>query len=361
MKFAYFINGNEPVRDRIADELIAELKAQGCSISSPDDTINFVLNFTSFEHPDPVYRHGKNEFVVSFATLKQETEDLRQLCYNTLVKTMSNLALCIKPNGDGPPEIYCVTPEVGFYHFPYSAEAVRKSIWPIISSHYMIDNLVTVNLPDKYLQTPVTEQLRHFGGELDALGLLPSVFKLEDVLNDENRAHLYHIFKIKGLSYGNLSARENIPEMGKNTFWMTGRGVDKAHLKGVGQDILLVTGYNLDEEKVLISVPAEHNPTVRVSVDAIEHALIYEAFPEVGAIVHVHAWFKDEIPATRQNYCCGTLELAREVVDRIKTTSHPEKAVIGLKNHGLTITGASLEEIFQRIAGKLLKEVPMMP
>ncbi|MBK9017779.1 MAG: hypothetical protein IPM82_29105 [Saprospiraceae bacterium] len=53
--------------------------------------------------------------------------------------------------------------------------------------------------------------------------------------------------------------------------------------------------------------------------------------------------------------------MAQDVVAMLKTTHHPEKAVVGLKNHGLTITGASLEEIFTRIEGRLLKEVPMMP
>jgi ribulose-5-phosphate 4-epimerase/fuculose-1-phosphate aldolase len=141
---------------------------------------------------------------------------------------------------------------------------------------------------------------------------------------------------------------------------MTARGVDKSNLKGVGQDILLVTGYRIEDEKVVVSVPADHDPSIRVSVDAIEHALLYETFPNIGAIVHVHAWYKDDIPATRQNYSCGTIELAREVAEIISTTDHPERTVIGLKNHGLTITGKSLEEIFDRIEGKLLKEVPMM-
>ena len=37
----------------------------------------------------------------------------------------------------------------------------------------------------------------------------------------------------------------------------------------------------------------------------------------------------------------------------------PERAVIGLKNHGLTITGTSLEDIFERIEGRILRQVPM--
>jgi ribulose-5-phosphate 4-epimerase/fuculose-1-phosphate aldolase len=360
MKYAIIKRGNDAIRDEIFRELIVELANHGCIESTMSDDIKFILNLTTFEDAVPVHRREKNEFVVSVATLINKPADLRFLCYNTLIQTLANLVICILPNEKDIPEIYCITPEVGFYHFPYNAKDLLKNIWPIIGSHFMIDNTIATNLPDKYKDTGVTDQLKHFGKELDSLGVLPTPFKLETVLDPENIKHVYELFNIRGLSYGNLSMREDVPEVGNNTFWMTARGVDKANLKGVGEDIMLVTGYDLDDQKVLVSLPTEHNPLIRVSVDAIEHALIYEAFPAVGAIVHVHAWYKEDIPATRQNYPCGTIELAREVVDRFRLTNHPERAVIGLKNHGLTITGKNLQEIFNRIDGKLLKEVPMM-
>jgi ribulose-5-phosphate 4-epimerase/fuculose-1-phosphate aldolase len=360
MKYAIIKRGTDAIRDEISRELIFELANHGCTESTMSDDIKFILNLTTFEAAVPVHRREKNEFVVSMATLNYKPADLRFLCYNTLIQTLANLVICIIPKEKDISEIYCITPEVGFYHFPYNAKDLLENIWPIIGSHFMIDNTITNNLPDKYKDTGVTEQLKHFGKELDLLGVLPTPFKLETVLDPENVKHVYELFNIRGLSYGNLSMREDVPEVGENTFWMTARGVDKANLKGVGEDIMLVTGYDLDNQKVLVSLPAEHNPLIRVSVDAIEHALIYEAFPSVGAIVHVHAWYKDDIPATRQNYPCGTIELAREVVDRFRLTNYPERAVIGLKNHGLTITGNNLQEIFDRIEGKLLKEVPMM-
>jgi hypothetical protein len=43
----------------------------------------------------------------------------------------------------------------------------------------------------------------------------------------------------------------------------------------------------------------------------------------------------------------------------VRGHSNPASAVVGLKNHGLTITGVSLDEIFDRIEGRLLKVVPM--
>jgi len=214
-------------------------------------------------------------------------------------------------------------------------------------------------LPQKYWGgSSVTDELKKYGSELDRLGVLPSPFPLKDVLSPEDIDHLYRMFEVKGISYGNLSARENISELEDSTFWMTARGVDKANLTGIGKDILLVTGYDENAGEILVSVSPDHYPKARVSVDAIEHKLIYQTFPEVGAIVHVHAWM-DGILCTQQNYPCGTIELAREVVDLLKQTENPGQAVVGLKNHGLTITGPNLTDIFNRIRGRLKTEVPM--
>ena len=65
------------------------------------------------------------------------------------------------------------------------------------------------------------------------------------------------------------------------------------------------------------------------------------------------------IPSTEVNYPCGTEELAASVADLVRTSPDPGHAVIGLKNHGLTITGESLDEIFERTEGKILRQVPM--
>lgn len=359
MKYAIIQTGKDLFRDQIERDLKAELKANNWKLTSLDDDIQFILNFTDFGEPKAVHRKLQSEFVVSVVVLHEEVADLRFLGYNTLIKTLSNLLICIKPNGEERPEVYCITPEVGFYHFPYSSRQVYKTIDPIIHAHFFIYNQIRYDLPAAYHSTPITEKLKHYGRVLDELGILPTPYSLKQVLSPENIQHVYDLFNIRGLSYGNLSAREPIPEIGPHTYWMTARGVDKANLQGVGQDILLVEGYDMEKHEMLVRVPPGSNPKIRVSVDAIEHALIYQNYPEVGAIVHVHAWIPGVV-CTRQNYPCGTIELANEVVSLLRTTPNPERAIIGLKNHGLTITGPSLEEIFFRIEEKLVKEVPMI-
>ncbi|HEY8449784.1 MAG TPA: class II aldolase/adducin family protein, partial [Bacillota bacterium] len=52
-------------------------------------------------------------------------------------------------------------------------------------------------------------------------------------------------------------------------------------------------------------------------------------------------------------------ELAQAVAELVRQADDPARAVIGLKNHGLTITGTSLTDIFERIEGKIRKNVPM--
>jgi ribulose-5-phosphate 4-epimerase/fuculose-1-phosphate aldolase len=108
---------------------------------------------------------------------------------------------------------------------------------------------------------------------------------------------------------------------------------------------------------MVLSVPPDVEPN-RVSVDAIEHWMIYREHPEVGAIVHVHAWI-DGTAATEINYPCGTLELAEAVADLVRAAPDASRAVVGLRNHGLTITGPDLNEIFERIDGRIVRHVPM--
>jgi ribulose-5-phosphate 4-epimerase/fuculose-1-phosphate aldolase len=93
-------------------------------------------------------------------------------------------------------------------------------------------------------------------------------------------------------------------------------------------------------------------------VDAIEHWMIYRENPEVGAILHVHAWMEG-IEATEINFPCGTEELASSVAALVAAAPDPAHAIVGLRNHGITATGESLTEIIDRIEPSLLRQVPM--
>src|SRR5947208_17068572 len=108
---------------------------------------------------------------------------------------------------------------------------------------------------------------------------------------------------------------------------------------------------------MLLSVPPHVQPR-RVSVDAIEHWTIYTEHPEIGAIVHVHAWMEN-ITSTTINYPCGTIQLAQAVADVVRQSSTPLRAVDGLKNHGLTLTRRSLGDSCCSLEHVVMRQVPM--
>jgi ribulose-5-phosphate 4-epimerase/fuculose-1-phosphate aldolase len=217
----------------------------------------------------------------------------------------------------------------------------------------VIDNEFRTDLePELWDGDEITASISEAGRRLDELGLLPAPFPVEDLVSERDLRHIKRLYGIGGLSYGNLSARKDATR-----FWMSASGVDKSKLDEPGRDILLVSGYDADNLKIVLSVPPAVEPR-RVSVDAIEHWKIYMEHPDVDAILHVHAWLEG-IPATEVNFPCGTEELADNVAQLLAAEPDPAHAVIGLRNHGITATGASLEEILDRVAPHLLRQVPM--
>jgi hypothetical protein len=59
------------------------------------------------------------------------------------------------------------------------------------------------------------------------------------------------------------------------------------------------------------------------------------------------------------NYPCGTEELAVSVAGLVAAEPDPPRAIVGLRNHGITATGPSLTDILDRIEPRVLRQVPM--
>lgn len=366
MKFALIENGWNPVRDRIAGDIVQACRARGHELAPAEEGVKFVLNLTDMASPHLFRRRAQSVIIFSLVTADAPPEDLRSLCFTALIRSLSNVVLCAVPRpeaaADGGPawEMYFTTPEAGFYHLPYDPEIVCDKLLPIAAARFAIDNRISEDLPPAFWETsPVIENLRRAAGRLGRLGVLPAPFPLRELLSEDIIRQIYSLFEMKGLSYGNMSARERIPGFGGSTFWMTARGVDKSRVSVIGHDFLLVRGRDPETREILVSAPPTFDVRARVSVDAVEHELIYRTFPGVGAIIHVHAWV-DGIVCTRQNYPCGTIDLAEEVVRMLRETPVPGRAVVGLKNHGITVTGPDLDDIFSRLEGRLRTEVRMI-
>lgn len=336
-----------------------EFLAHGHRPVSPGEEPNLVVNLTSAERPRPFRRRSQGTFVVGIIEVAERPADILKAAYALLVRSLSNLLIYITHEEDGV-QAHFVTLEQGYYTVPvrsddaagFFAEVYRR-LHPLATTRLVINNRFEPTLPPALWQgNERTAALMAAGRRLDAMQLLPAAFPIAEILDERDFQHVKRLFGLGGLSYGNLSVRED-----ETRFWMSARGVNKARLREVGRDVLLITDYVPEENAMLVSVPPEVEPRP-ASVDAIEHWMIYRSHPGVGAIIHVHAWM-DGIASTSVNYPCGTAELAREVADLVAAEPDPTRAVVGLKNHGLTITGHSLPEIFERIEGRIVRTIPM--
>lgn len=358
MKFKVIKSSGSNELLRLGDELVAEAESQGHELTEKCEVTDFVLNLIDIDSPVYCRRKSPEETVLSITMIHEQRSNLKADCYSALVKSLSNMLFCISGSKNDL-TVHSITPEVGFVKFIYSPASIYHYAHPVISSHFVLRNRVFNDLVvEKGQNVPEVDDIVAYARELKALGVLPTPFPLKELLNQELIDHLYKLFQLKGLSYGNLSIRNRSYKTDGTTFWMTARGVDKSKLKGIGEDVFLVRDYDRENGEMHVSVPSGNNSGTRVSVDAIEHFLVYREFPEVNAIVHAHAWI-DGIPCTDQTYPCGTRELGECVVALLKESKSPGSAVIGLKNHGITITGPDIGNIFERIEGNLKTNIPV--
>ena len=149
------------------------------------------------------------------------------------------------------------------------------------------------------------------------------------------RSQLYELGLIgvypDGIGFGNISVRN---ANGK-TFIITGSTtgqfakLDQSHYS-------LVTGYSFEKNSVSCT------GLTKASAESLTHAAVYEALPEVGAVVHIHClWLWKELlnvyPTTSAEIEYGTPEMALAI----------KQIVSGMKNAGekIVVMGGHLEGI----------------
>jgi len=354
--FAFWGPGDDPALRPFREQLRREWERRGyrqIDGDAPDAAV--IFNFIDPMKPKPFRRRQRATYVIAVHTLPSRPDHVIRNEYPVMVRALANLGLLVVP-GEG---CWFVTPEQGCYSVTDEGDLerwVRESvdrILPLATSTLVIDNRFEPDLEEELWDgDDLTRAMFDAGRRLDALGLLPAPFPLEEIVEEKELRAIKRIYGIGGLSYGNMSVRKD-----DRRYWMSASGVDKSNLQVVGRDILMVKEYEPETATMVLSVPPNVEPR-RASVDAIEHWMIYQEHPEVGAIVHVHGWIPG-IDATEFNYPCGTAELATAVADIIRGLPEPGRGVVGLKNHGITVTGRNLEEIFERIEPVIETQVPM--
>jgi ribulose-5-phosphate 4-epimerase/fuculose-1-phosphate aldolase len=361
------------VLERFVGRLTLAMSDAGYSqLDRPGPSTNVVLHSIDADAPRPYRRKAAPTFVIAIAELAELPDDrveLLRIGYPLLVRALANLCVMVSDSADGlvvrfvtlEQGVYGVGP--GFADDELSRLAFGR-IEPLAASQLVIANEFVTDLPARLWQgDDQTAQMSRAGRALDALDLVPAPFPIEEILDKRELRHVQLLYGIGGLSYGNVSARylgddlHGAPDPAGPVYWMSASGVDKTDLRLIGEHILLVRGFDPERETMVLSVPPDV-PARRVSVDAIEHWMIYREHPYVGAILHVHGWI-DGTMSTEVNFPCGTLQLAASVADLVRRAPDPTRAVVGLRNHGLTITGHSLDEIFDRVGDAIVPRVPM--
>ncbi len=348
-KYAIWGTSTSPAHTAWVESIGAVFERDGFERVDDIADADFVLNMFDASEPKAFRRQSRGTYSASFYELPDVPDDVLKTSYPMLVRTLANVVVLHVP-GAG---VWFTTMERGTYKISDDPAEVFERLAPLAKSKLVIDNEFVSDLePELWGGDEVTADIGAAGKRMQELDLLPAPFPVHEFLDERDLRHVMRLYQVGGLSYGNLSARKD-----ETRFWMSASGVDKSQLEVPCRDILLVTGYDEENARMVISVAPGIEPR-RVSVDAIEHWMIYQAHPDVGAILHVHAWMEG-IPATDINYPCGTQELAEAVAELIDREPDPSHAVIGLRNHGITATGDSLTEILDRIEAKLLRQVPM--
>ena len=356
MNYAIHGTPTSATHERFGELLAEALDRRGFTRVGEPAAADFVINLVDEENPKPFRRASKGTFSAGIVERAVVPADRLKASYPILVRSLSNIALSYTP-GEA---VWFTTMERGDYSELANgdeadlARRVVERLMPLAEARLVIDNEFLPDLePELWDGDEVTQEIIDAGARMGDLDLLPAPFPIEELLNERDLRHVKLLYGIGGLSYGNLSQRKD-----ETRFWMSASGVDKSKLEIPGRDILLVTGYDSANKRMILSVPPLVEPR-RVSVDAIEHWMIYQAHPDVGAILHVHAWMEG-IQATQINFPCGSEELAVSVAELIAKEPDPANAAIGLRNHGITVTGPSLLTILERIEPLVLRQIPMI-
>jgi ribulose-5-phosphate 4-epimerase/fuculose-1-phosphate aldolase len=364
-----------PLQEWFRQGLERELSKGGHHLQEePTEDTGLVVNFAGRGTPNPVLPSlpSHRTKVVTVIHDEEGPKDALGAGYPLLAYNVCSILILLVGSPQRLETSYFVTLEQGHPEIPYEGddEEYFARLWyeylrPRATATWVFDNLFRHDLPESVWQgTPVTQEMIEASRKLDELGLLPTPFPMEGYLTKKQLRFVRLVYKLFGLSYGNVSARASHPDLPPGTFWMSASGVDKTKLKTIGTDIMLVVGREGDS--MVVSVPSWVEQPRRVSVDAVEHRMIYLENPSVGAIVHVHGWperlSEDLLLAyTAFAYPCGSQELADATAEIIRQLPDPSRAVIAQRNHGLVITGPSLPEIFARIEGGLIEishEIP---
>jgi hypothetical protein len=144
----------------------------------------------------------------------------------------------------------------------------------------------------------------------------------------------------QGYGYGNISVRK---DRTKN-FYITGTATGSMEMLEE-EHYCLVTGFDIESNSLYCKGP------VKASSEAMSHAAVYYALPEINAVIHIHHhefWSNllNKVPVTPGNIEYGTPEMANAIKELLEIPEVKDKRVIVLAGHpdGILFFGNHLDE-----------------
>jgi hypothetical protein len=250
--YAIWGTATSPEHSEWVRHIGAEFERDGFRLVDDVADADFVLNMFDPDDPKAFRRASRGTYSASFYELESEPEDVLKASYPMLVRTLANVVVLHVP-GQG---VWFTTMERGTYRISDDPAEVFDRLAPLAKSKLVIDNEFVPDLePELWSGDEVTADIGAAGKRMGDLDLLPAPFPVHEFLDERDLRHVMRLYQVGGLSYGNLSARKDATR-----FWMSASGVDKTQLEVPGRDILLVTGYDEANARMLLSVPPGIEP-----------------------------------------------------------------------------------------------------
>ena len=170
----------------------------------------------------------------------------------------------------------------------------------------------------------------------------------ESVLRELNeiRSKLIHLGMIgkipDGPGFGNISVRKT-----NNEFYIT--GTNTGHVPTLKpRHLSFVNKVSIQKNEVWCKGLSQ------ASSESLSHAVIYEDLAWVNAVIHVHhkpIWQQNlnKLPTTIINIAYGTVELANDITQKLKTTSDAKVLILGGHEDGLISYGTNLSLAFDSV------------
>ena len=261
---------------------------------------------------------AKHTFLIGFEQLNNDS--LEERSFNEGFKLLREYRynLLVVPNVTDDRSWMIVYPEKRFDLFSSNQEIVKDLVEIMLKRGFTNHPKSIQKGTFSDIPNDLYEEFHRTGKTLYEMGLLPIV---------ENG------------TYGNMSARQ------KNTFFITGRNVNKGDLPR--KHLCRIERVESLSDESWVFAEVHYHGQVKPSIDTAINDAIYLATRH-KAIVHIHTErIFSGIPLTEYNYPCGTEEEMNSIMALIRKS--PKADIIQLYKHGLIVMGENLRECLSKI------------